>query len=309
MAVRIGRGVGSIALLAMGLLIGSSTAAARPDRMAIMTGGRFSYTTLRGDSLAILGARYGVEPKVIARLNNLTPTARLRVGQTLTIDNRHVIPEAITAPITINIPQRILFHTDAAGRVTAFPVGLGRPSWRTFLGKFSVARLETDPIWDVPKSIQEELRRAGKPVITRVLPGPDNPLDGYWIGLDQPSYGIHGTNAPASIYHFQTHGCIRMHPDDIERLFQTVRVGTPGEIIYERVLLAQDFDGTIWLEVHPDIYRRSADGLEIVRRLASHEELEGEMDWPAVQRALKTREGTPTDVTRRLEQSVKRSGP
>ena len=272
-----------------------------------MTGGRFVYAAVRGDSLAVVGARYGVEPRVLARLNNLSATARLRVGQPLTIDNRHLIPETMNASITINIPQRMLFHTAAAGSITAYPVGLGRPSWPTFLGRFRVTTLETKPIWDVPNSIQEELRRAGKPVLTRVLPGPDNPLDGYWIGLDRPAYGIHGTNAPASIYHFQTHGCIRMHPDDIEQVFRTVHIGTPGAIIYEPVVLAQDFDGTIWLEAHPDIYRRSADGLEIVRRLASHEELEGEMDWPAVQRALKAREGTPTDVTRRLDQSVKRS--
>jgi L,D-transpeptidase ErfK/SrfK len=299
MIVRLGRSAGWLAILATGLVLTGSTTVARPDVTSIMTGGRFVYTTASGDSLTLVGARYGVEPKVIARLNGLTPAARLRVGQTLVIDNRHLIPEMISAPITINIPQRVLFHADAAGLLTAYPVGLGRPTWPTFVGTFKVATLETSPVWDVPCSIQEEMRRSGKPVVTRVLPGAENPLGAYWIGLDRPAFGIHGTNAPASIYRFQTHGCIRLHPDDIEQLFRTVRVGTPGEILYQPVLLAQDGDGTIWLEAHPDIYRRATDGLEAVRKLASHDELEGQIDWVGVRFVLRARDGTPIDVTRR----------
>jgi L,D-transpeptidase catalytic domain len=52
-------------------------------------------------------------------------------------------------------------------------------------------------------------------------------------------YGIHGTNAPLSIYGFQSRGCIRMHPEDAGALFRQVKVGQPGEIICEPVLLAQ----------------------------------------------------------------------
>jgi L,D-transpeptidase catalytic domain len=59
------------------------------------------------------------------------------------------------------------------------------------------------------------------------------------IGLSFPSYGIHGTNAPLSIYDFQSRGCIRMHPEDAGALFRQVKVGQRGEIIYEPVLLAQ----------------------------------------------------------------------
>src|SRR5207244_4257585 len=58
----------------------------------------------------------------------------------------------------------------------------------------------------------------GKPVLTHVPPSPANPLGKYWLGLSIPGVGIHGTNAPSSIYNLQTHGCIRLHPDDIEKL-------------------------------------------------------------------------------------------
>ena len=70
--------------------------------------------------------------------------------------------------------------------------------------------------WIVPESIQEEMRREGKDVLTRVPPGPDNPLGRHWIGLSIGGIGIHGTIAPSSVYHFRSHGCIRLHPDDVE---------------------------------------------------------------------------------------------
>lgn len=40
-------------------------------------------------------------------------------------------------------------------------------------------------------------------------------------------YGIHGTDVPTSIGTQASHGCVRVRNEDIETLFQIVRVGTP----------------------------------------------------------------------------------
>jgi hypothetical protein len=40
-------------------------------------------------------------------------------------------------------------------------------------------------------------------------------------------YGIHGTNAPASIGHSVSHGCIRLRNEDMETLYRLIRVGAP----------------------------------------------------------------------------------
>ncbi|HYN10917.1 MAG TPA: L,D-transpeptidase family protein [Vicinamibacterales bacterium] len=302
---RLARVIGSLAAGAMvlGMIPASRATAARAGAVAVMTGGRFAYTGQPGDSLWLVGARLGVDALTLAALNQIDLNARLRVGQTILIDNRHLIPDRHQTAIVINIPQRLLFHTDTDGEVSAYPVGLGRPTWPTFVGTFQIASLETDPVWDVPRSIQEELRRSGKPVVTHVAPGPNNPLGAFWIGLDRPGYGIHGTNAPASIYHFQTHGCIRLHPDDVALLFRAVAVGTTGEIVYQPILLARSDDGTIWLEAHPDVYRRSPDALATVRELAGQEEFEADMDWQIVRSVLRARQGAPIDVTLRGAES------
>lgn len=48
-----------------------------------------------------------------------------------------------------------------------------------------------------------------------------------WIGLNNPGYGIHGTNVPESIGTSVSLGCIRMHNADVEQLFDAVSIGMP----------------------------------------------------------------------------------
>jgi L,D-transpeptidase ErfK/SrfK len=132
------------------------------------------------------------------------------------------------------------------------------------------------------------MRRQGKPVLTSVPPGPDNPLGRYWIGLNRTGVGIHGTNAPGSIYKTTTHGCIRMHPDDIEELFHRVELETPVTIIYEPVLVAR-VDGQVFVEAHADVYGRSGDRRDALPL--------AEADSVAVKRILARREGIARPVT------------
>jgi lipoprotein-anchoring transpeptidase ErfK/SrfK len=43
--------------------------------------------------------------------------------------------------------------------------------------------------------------------------------------LSGGEYAIHGTNAPGSVGHFVSHGCIRMYNADITDLFDRVPLG------------------------------------------------------------------------------------
>jgi L,D-transpeptidase ErfK/SrfK len=223
-----------------------------------LVGGEFSYVVQKGDSLTSIGARFGAAAADLAAINNLSASATLKIGQQLRIDNRHIVPARVNDGIVINIPQRLLFYFKNGRLVRSFPVGLGRHDWPTPTGPFKIAVKEENPIWDVPKSIQEEMRREGQAVKTCVPPGPDNPLGKHWLGLSIGGYGIHGTTAPASIYHFQTHGCIRAHPDDIAQLFNDVSRGTAGVLVYRRLMIA-DVGGKIYLEVHRDVYKKQPD--------------------------------------------------
>lgn len=264
-----------------------------------ITGDRIAHVVQRGETLSSLGARFGIERRVLARLNGIAADARVREGQPLIIDTRHIVPPSGDEDLLINIPQRMAFVFSEDLVVAAYPVAVGRSTWPTFTGPFVVATLEINPVWDVPPSIQNELRRAGKPVVTHVAPGPANPLGAYWIGLSRPGFGIHSTNAPLTIYTSTTHGCIRLHPDDAKAVYAAAFVGMRGLIAYESVLLAQASDGRVLLEIHPDVYRRQPDALAVVWWRASQLGVTTLIDWDAAAAAVRRRDGTPEDVSRR----------
>jgi L,D-transpeptidase ErfK/SrfK len=266
------------------------------DDAGLVSGSRRVHIVQAGDSLARLGARFGIEPRVIARMNSLAADSRLRTGQRIVLDDRHLVPAAAAADeIVINIPQRMLFHFVDGTLAAANPVAVGNSDWPTFVGPFTVTSLELDPVWDVPLSIQQAQRQAGQPVLNRVPPGPTNPLGRHWIGLDRPGFGIHGTSAPGSIFGYRTHGCIRLHPDDVAALFRSTSLGASGRTIYEPVLVVE-VASRILIEAHPDPYRRQRDALGVVRTVALERGLTARIDWKAVAVVLREREGTPVDV-------------
>ena len=259
-------------------------------------GGPTNYLVRKGDSLPSLGARFGVDVKVLAELNDLKPNQRLEPGTALEINNAHVVSSVPDIDILINVPQRMLFFFEQGRFSRAYPITAGSSGWRTPLGDFTIVKMEKDPTWDVPPSIQEEMRRKGKPVLTHVPPSPKNPLGKYWIGLSLSSVGIHGTNAPGSIYRLGSHGCIRLHPDDIADLFSRVRIGMRGRVIYEPVLLVED-EGEIFLEVHPDGYRKVPDMLARVKELLRSRGVGDFINWALVEDALRKREGIARNVS------------
>jgi L,D-transpeptidase ErfK/SrfK len=261
-----------------------------------LTGQVMTYQVRRGDTLSSLGARYGVHSRTLASDNRMDITDILEVGRSLRIDNRHVVPDRFaTSTLVVNIPQRMLFYTNAD--VAAFPIAVGRATWPTPAGDFIVTTREENPTWDVPASILAEMRRAGRSHPARVPPGPQNPLGAFWLGLSGGGIGIHGTNAPSSVYRFASHGCIRLHPDDIAWLFPRINVGDAVSLIYQPVLVASVGD-RVFLEVHPDVYQQNAPTLAQVRELAAGRGLTGRIDWGTAARVVHLRDGVARDVTR-----------
>jgi L,D-transpeptidase ErfK/SrfK len=272
-----------------------SAPVATAGRAWLVTGGIATHAVARGETLGSISARFGIDVAALAADNGLRPNAVLPAGHLLRVDNRHLVPAGAGDGITINVPQRMLFYA-WEGVVTGLPVAVGKGSWPTPTQPFTIIRKETDPTWDVPESIREEARRAGRELPRTVPPGPANPLGQYWLGLSIPGVGIHGTNAPASIYRVTTHGCIRVGPDGIAWLFPRVAVGTRGQIIYEPIMLAV-VDDDVVLEVHADVYRRlGAAPRDVVRMLARRAGLSDDIDWTLVEGVLAARHGVPRTV-------------
>lgn len=129
------------------------------------------------------------------------------------------------APGTIVVKtheRRLYFVLDSA-HALRFPVGVGRAGM-TWTGDAHVEGKFIRPAWAAPESIRRE-----NPRLPRVIPGgaPNNPMGVAALTLRGGEYAIHGTNRPASIGRFASHGCIRMYNRDIRQLFDLVHVGTP----------------------------------------------------------------------------------
>ena len=266
-----------------------------------IVGQRFEYVIQHGDFLISLAARFGESAMAIAQSNAIDYNGLIFPGQRLEIDNRHIVPHTLESGMLINLPQRMLFFFRDGNLAGAYPVGLGKPTWPTPTGQFRVVQLRKNPIWTVPISIQEELRREGEVVLTKVPPGPDNPLGKYWIGLSLPGYGIHGTSSPPSVYHFQSHGCIRLQPQNIEKLFPEIEIGETGQIIYAPVLLAVLDEGSIYLEVNRDNYNKGVNALQMLKELAEANHLEDRIEWQKAAQVVEQQEGLARQINLQAE--------
>ncbi len=115
---------------------------------------------------------------------------------------------------------RELYLVLGGGQAIRYPVGVGRAgmAWH---GWAQVAKKYLHPAW------------TANPGVTPVIPGgsPRNPMGAAALGLDRGNYAIHGTNNPASIGGFVSHGCIRMHNEDIMDLYRRVPVGARVAVV------------------------------------------------------------------------------
>lgn len=149
--------------------------------------------------------------------------------------------------IVINIPSRTLTLYEWGLPVKSWPVGLGKSTFKTPVGQFSVLFKIKKPTWVSPYN--EKIR---------IGPGPDNPLGTRWIEFKEDAtgdYGIHGTNSPLSVGQFSSHGCVRMRIPDAELLFDKVDVKTPVEITYNQVL-SWEKNNSLYIRVYADYYKR-----------------------------------------------------
>jgi L,D-transpeptidase ErfK/SrfK len=266
---------------------------------SLIQGGELSYRTRNRDSLYAIAGRLGQRWEYLARLNELQPPFALSVGKPLRVNNRHLIPQSsLTEGLLLNLPGHMIYLF-ANGRVAKrYPVAIGRPDWPTPQGNFLISGKVTNPTWNVPQTIQEEMQKEGKLVLEKVPPGPDNPLGKYWLPLSAPGYGIHSTIWPESIGHSTSHGCIRMLPEDIEALFPYIKAGTPIAIIYEPIKLALTPDKKIFLEVHPNVYQKPFSYWDRVRTLAQKQGLTARVDWDLAATVLAEQTGVAEEITK-----------
>jgi L,D-transpeptidase ErfK/SrfK len=278
------------------------------------------YVVQQGDVFPDIARRFGVGYTALVTANPGVDPWAPGAGREITIPSLYILPKAPRHGIVLNLAQWRLFYFPPGGnRVESFPVGLGKIGKTTPLGATRVVHKEANPTWRPPPSI-----RAERPELAAAVPpGRDNPLGAFALYLGWQNYLIHGTNKPDGVGRNVSHGCVRMYPEDIERLFGEVAVGTPVRTVSQPATAGWVAD-RLYLEVYPS--KSQTEDIDVARLVsvdpppgvktivkAAAGRYADTVDWRAVDRAMRERSGAPVLIADRAAlapqwNETKRSG-
>ena len=167
------------------------------------------YEIKPGDTLTKIAREFKTTPDLIKKSNNLSAD--------LIIPGRKIKVWTASFSILVDKSQNILILKSDEEIIKTYVVSTGKNN-STPVGNFKITSKLVNPTWF----------KAGA-----VVPAgsPDNILGTRWLGIDVPSYGIHGTTDPKSLGTQATQGCVRMANPEVEELYTIVPIGTEVAIV------------------------------------------------------------------------------
>jgi L,D-transpeptidase ErfK/SrfK len=244
--------------------------------------------TSKHDTLPDIARRFNVGYEEIVRANPGVDVWLPGAGREIVVPTQFILPSAPRQGVVINVAAMRIFYFPPAKKgekqiVYTHPIGIGKVGWSTPEGTTKVVSKQKDPVWTPPASVRAEHKANGE-ILPKVVPaGPDNPLGKYKFTLGWPSYLIHGTNKPYGVGLRSSHGCIRLYPEDVEKLFGMIGPGTPVRVVNQPFVFGWSGD---------QIYLQAYDVLEDDKR-----------DWSKAQPKLLSKTLTP-----RIQAELKASG-
>jgi L,D-transpeptidase ErfK/SrfK len=225
-------------------------------------------------------------------------------GTRITLPSKHLIPDVPQEGIVINLAEMRMydFVTDPDNPKT-YPLGIGRDGLDTPLGVTKITRKKEGPTWRPTARMRKE-----DPTLPEVVPpGEDNPLGTHALYLGWPQYLIHGTHKPLGVGRRVSSGCIRMYPEDIVRVFESIPTWTQVRVIKQPIKMAW-IDDMLFLEAHAE--GELADSYEFDGKITEYRvpetlfqelaDIAGDasdrLDWKTIRDAVKYRRGIPVAI-------------
>ena len=204
--------------------------------------GSVQLTTVgKEDTLPDIARRFNVGYEEIVRANPGVDPWIPGVGRKVVVPTQFILPNAPHEGVVINLAALRIYYfpkhkSGEPQLVYTHPIGVGKVGWQTPEGVTKIIAREENPTWRPSAGVRKEHAANDDPVPAVVPPGPDNPLGKYKFTLGWPSYLIHGTNKPYGVGLRSSHGCIRLYPEDIEKFYQAVPIGTPVRVVNQPFL-------------------------------------------------------------------------
>jgi L,D-transpeptidase ErfK/SrfK len=253
-----------------------------------------TYKTKNGESLIELARRFGLGYNEITEANPKLDPFVPGDNTVITVPASWVLPDLPAYEgIIVNLSEMRIYYFGSGKKasVVTFPIGIGSEGKETPEGTFTIVQKTVKPSWHVPESILKE-----KPELPRVVPpGPDNPLGSHAMRLSEGTILIHGTNRPYAVGRKASHGCIRMYPEDIPRLFAMVPQNAKVTIVRQPVKVGTA-DGRVYIEIHKDPEINMNYFNEAVRLLVRKRLLQS-VDKEKMLAALREKRGLPVDIS------------
>ncbi len=278
-----------------------------PEDGSDIVGDVFTVRAQHEDTLVRLAREHGLGVQELSRANPDVDPWLPGEGTEIQLPIAFVLPPGPREGVVVNLAEyRLYYFPPGENRVLTAPVGIGRAAFRTPVLETRVTDRIEQPSWTPPASVREEYARRGVELTRVVPPGPDNPLGEYALMLSAPGYLIHGTNQPFGVGTRVSHGCLRLYPEDIERLVWEIPVGTKVRIVHAPYKVGWNGDELV-MEAHRPLEEFEQEGLTVMVRELTEigggaEEV---VDWDLAEQVAREGRGLPVVVgTRRKLASI-----
>ncbi len=163
-------------------------------------------------------------------LRDLNSGASFAPGETITVAAPGADVSAEVARIEVRKDVTRVAAFDASGRMVAnYPATVGSGQLPSPSGTHEVTAVAIDPTYTYDPD--KNFKQGDNDKVLVLPPGPNGPVGSVWIDLSKPTYGIHGTSEPDSLFQSQSHGCVRLTNWDANELAQMVGQGVTVEFV------------------------------------------------------------------------------
>ena len=257
-----------------------------------MVGSQQHHVIKKGEDLLDIARQYDLGWTEIGAMYRQWDPFLPPAGTNMLIPSLWIVPTGRSAQIVVNTGEmRLFYFVNNGTQVYTYPIGMGVLDYKTPTGNFSVNQKKVNPDWHIPKQLQKKYQMSVMPA------GPDNPMGAFKLGLNWGDYGIHGCNLPWAVGRLVSHGCTRLYPEDIKKLFAMVPMGTKVEYIYEPAQIGFR-QGRVFLSVHDDVYFKIRSMILHVLNMLEQRGLADQVDTQKVMQTVEEQTGMPVDVTK-----------
>jgi lipoprotein-anchoring transpeptidase ErfK/SrfK len=174
-----------------------------------------------------LSERFHMDEDLLKALN---PNASFVAGEQVAVAAYGPDKDGQVARIEADESQRQVRAYDIDGNLlVAYPATIGSEDNPSPKGTHLVDAIASMPNYTYNPDLNFKQGDNAEKLI--IPPGPNGPVGSTWIGLTEPTFGIHGTPQPSKIDKANSHGCVRLTNWDAAELSRMVSKGVPVEFL------------------------------------------------------------------------------